>query len=546
MNLHGFVRGVAMNRNEILERKGEIAMKLRNIGVLAVAMFLVGSFFLASAGAREQVVKVALMSSDIRSLDPHYGTTSPDYACIDPMFNGLVRFKPGDIDPEKIEPDLAERWSVSPDGLVWTFYLRKGVQFHKGYGELTAEDVKFSLEKAANKDTSGFASDFEALEKVEVINKYTVRLTFKERIPSVLGLLADYHGGFIVSKKAVEEMGLEKFRTHPIGTGPFMLKEYFPKQKLVEVRNENYFRGKPLLDKIEFWFMPDASSREMAFRKGEIDICEGVREQVWVEKMKKVPGTVVDVFGPGETLTLHFNTTKKPLDDIRVRRALAYGINRQELMDFLGKDVTEPLVSPIPASYLGGTTDVPLYKYNPSKAKELLKEAGLGKGFTLRMVMSAASPYLRPMEQIQAQLRRIGVDLKMDVITHSAYHSQIRKDVNPIVLYICARFPTADPILTQFYDSKSIVGTPTAITNFSHYNKIDDLIERARQEANVDIQKDLWAKAQRKILEDAVAYPLCTAKFVFARKSYVDLGYQMKSTLTSADTIKYNTRILEK
>jgi peptide/nickel transport system substrate-binding protein len=519
-------------------------MKSKHIAVFAAVFFLVGAVCSAPVDAREQVVKVALKASDIRSIDPHFGTTTIDYACIDPMFNALVRFKPGDINPEKIQPDLAEGWNVSPNGLVWTFYLRRGVQFHKGYGELTAEDVKFSLEKAADKDTSGFAKDFDALEKVEAVDKYTVRLTFKEKIPSVLGLLTDYHGGYIVSKKAVEEMGLEEFKTNPVGTGPFMLQEYVPKQKLVEVRHPDYFRGKPLLDKVEFWFMPDASSREMAFRKGEIDICEGEREQAWVAKMRKVKGTVVDIFGPGETLTIHFNTSKKPLDDIRVRKALAYGIKRQELMDFLGKDVTEPLVSPIPTSYLGGTTEVPLYKYDPDKAKALLKEAGLEKGLTLKKVITEMSDYRRPMEQIQAQLRRIGVDMQMDVITHSAYHQQIRKDVNPIVLYVCARFPTADPILTQFYHSKSTVGTPTGITNFSHYDRIDDLIEKARGVTDTEEQKALWAEAQRMILADAVAYPLCVTKFVFARKDYVDLGYQMKSSLTLVDTIKWNTRVL--
>jgi peptide/nickel transport system substrate-binding protein len=513
--------------------------------MLLIVMLLVTMVFFSAAEARDPVVRVALKASDIRSLDPHYGTTTIDYACIDPMFNALVRFKPGDIDPEKIQPDLAEGWNVSPDGLTWTFYLRKGVQFHKGYGELTAEDVKYSLEKAANAETSGFAKDFDALDKVEAVDTYTVRLTFKEPVPSVLGILTDYHGGFIVSKKAVEEMGLEKFKTNPIGTGPFMLEDYVPKQKLVAVRNDQYFRGRPHLDKVEFWFMPDASSREMAFRKGEIDICEGEREQAWVDKMKEVPGTIVDIFGPGETLTLHFNTSKKPLDDLKVRQALSYAINRQELMDFLGKDVTVPLMSPIPPDYLGGTTDVKRYDYDLAQAKELLKEAGQEKGFTVKEVITEMSDYRRPMEQIQAQLRKAGIDLQMDVITHSAYHQQIRKDVNPIVLYVCARFPTADPILTQFYHSNSIVGTPTAITNFSHYDKIDALIEQARRETQGDQQKALWAQAQQKILEDAVAYPLCITKFVFARKDYVDLGYDMKSTLTLVDTIKWNTRTLE-
>ena len=520
-------------------------MRSRHIILFATIFIVFGLVVASAADAREQFVRVALKASDIRSIDPHFGTTTIDYACIDPMFNALVRFKPGDIDPEKIEPDLAEGWNVSRDGLVWTFYLRKGVQFHKGYGELNAEDVKYSLEKAANAQTSGFAKDYDALQKVDIVDKYTVRLTFKEKIPSVLGILTDYHGGYIVCKKAVEEMGLEKFKTNPIGTGPFMLQEYVPKQKLVEVRHEQYFRGKPLLDKIEFWFMPDASSRELAFRKGEIDLCEGEREQAWVDKMRSVPGTTIDIFGPGETLTLHFNITKKPFDDIRVREALAYGISREELMEFLGKEVTEPLVSPIPASYLGGTTDVPLYNYDPAKAKALLSEAGLADGFGFKEVITEMSDYRRPLEQIQEQFRRIGVDMQMDVITHSAYHQQIRKDVNPVVLYVCARFPTADSILTQFYHSKSIVGTPTAITNFSHYDKIDNLIEQARGETDLEKQKAMWAEAQRKILEDVVAYPLCSTRFVFARKDYVDLGYQMKSTLTLVDTIKWNTRVLE-
>ncbi len=514
--------------------------KILTVSLVALISVLIGSSL--PVFAQEKVVKMALKASDIRSLDPHYGTTTIDYACIDPIFNALVRFKPEDINPEKIEPDLAERWERSKDGLVWTFYLRKGVKFHKGYGELTAEDVKFSLEKAANKTSSGFAADYAALDKVEILDRYKVRITFKSAIPSVLGILTNYHGGYIVSKKAVMEKG-DKFKFDPIGTGPFMLKEYLPKEKVVEVRHPEFFRGKPKLDRVELWFMPDASSREMAFRKGEIDIVEGEREQAWVNKMRTVPGTAIEIFGPGETLTLHFNMTKKPLDDIRVRRAISHAIDRSELMKFLGADVTSKLVSVIPMDYLGGTDKVPVYEFSPEKAKKLLTEAGYPKGLDLSMVITEMSDYRRPMEQVQEQLRRVGIRLKMDVITHTAYHEQIRKDVNPLVLYVCARFPTADPLLTQFFYSKSIIGTPTAITNFSHYNKIDHLIEKARVEPDQKKQKELWGEAQRKIIEDAAALPLCITKFVFARKTYVDLGYEMRSTLTLVTPIKETTDI---
>jgi peptide/nickel transport system substrate-binding protein len=235
--------------------------------------------------------------------------------------------------------------------------------------------------------------------------------------------------------------------------------------------------------------------------------------------------------------------TKKPMDDIRVRRAICHAINLDELMKFLGPDVTEKLVSPIPMNYLGGTDKVPKNEFNPEKAKKLLAEAGYPKGLEMSMAITEMSDYRRPMEQVQEQLRRVGINLKMDVITHTAFHQQIRKDVNPLVLYVCARFPTADPMLTQFYHSKSTVGTSTAITNFSHYNKIDDLIEKARVEPDPKKQKAIWTEAQKKILEDAVALPLCITKFVFARKTNVDLGYEMRSTLTLVTPIKETTDV---
>ena len=259
--------------------------------------------------------------------------------------------------------------------------------------------------------------------------------------------------------------------------------------------------------------------------------------------MRAIPGTAIEIFGPGETLVLHFNMSKKPMDDIRIRKAIYHSINLDELMKFLGPDVTERLASPIPMNYLGGTDKVPKHEFNPEKAKKLLTEAGYPKGLDLSMVITEMSDYRRPMEQIQEQLRRVGIRLKIDVITHTAYHEQIRKDVNPIVLYVCARFPTADPMLTQFYHSKSIVGTPTAITNFSHYNKVDELIEKARVEPDPKKQKELWADAQRKIIEDGAALPLCITKFVFARKANVDLGYEMRSTLTLVTPIKETTDI---
>ncbi|EMS94807.1 LecA, partial [Agrobacterium tumefaciens str. Cherry 2E-2-2] len=138
-------------------------------------------------------------------MDPARATTTQDLTVVSWMFNGLVRFTPGTADPSKIEPDLAESWTSSADGLTWTFKLRRDVKFHGDYGTLTADDVVFSLERAKNPETSAYASDYAAFKTIEAVDPATVRIVLSEPVPGFLGLVANYHGGNIVSKKAAEK-----------------------------------------------------------------------------------------------------------------------------------------------------------------------------------------------------------------------------------------------------------------------------------------------------------------------------------------------------
>jgi len=518
-------------------KKGQVSI----IVFLSLLMFMgLGAVGVYETRA-EVVLKVAMNSADAGQLDPHLTSKTPDVALLQWMFNGLVRFKPGSMDPSQMEPDLAEKWTSSPDGLTWTFHLRKGVKFHKGYGELTAEDVIFSMERVKNPKTSAFSSDFKEFKSIEALDPYTVKITLSKPVPFLLGIVCNYHGGFIVSKKAVEKMG-ENFKMNPIGTGPFMFEEYKSKQYVSAVANKGYFRGSPKIDRIIYRYIPSTSSRELAFRNGEIDLFYGDRDQRWIERMKGYEETAIDVFRPGEHRSLHLNTTIKPLDDIRVRKAIAHAISRDEIVQFLGKDVAEAAYSVVPNGYLGHTTEgIPKYDYNPEKSKALLKEAGLPNGFSTKVMITSVEALLKPMQIIQEQLRRVGIQVQLEVLEHATWHAQIRKDLSAMVLYGAARFPIADSYLTQFYHSRSIVGTPTAITNFSHTQVVDKEIDAARSEPSRERQLEMWKIAQQKIMAECTAVPVFELKQVWGRRANLAYGYELRGALNLGPPVTVDT-----
>jgi peptide/nickel transport system substrate-binding protein len=499
----------------------------------ATIVGLAGAVLFAAAfpADAQKVLNVGMAAADLGSLDPHRTATTPDKAVIGWMFNGLVRFKPGTMNPDQIEPDLAQSWDTSPDQLTWTFHLRKGVQCNNGYGELTADDVVFSLKRAADPKISSFSSDYADVASVDAVDPATVKITFKRRPPSVLGILTNYQGGNIVCKKAVEKLG-DDFRTKAVGTGPFAIENYTPSQSLTLVANKSYFRGAPKIDRIVYRYIQSDATRDLAYTSGEIDLIYGRQDQVWAERMKSLPNTVVDVFGPGELSDMNLNITKKPLDDLKVRQAIAYAVNRAELVKFKGALTAREAVSIIPHDYLGTDENAPLYPYDPAKAKQLLAEAGYANGVKITLIQTQLPTMLNTMQVVQAQLKKVGIDLQLDVVDHPTFHAQIRKDLSPVVLYSAARLPVADVYLTQFYHSRSIVGTPSAVTNFSHCSLADQDIDAARQTNDVAKQKALWKDAQDKLVKDVCAVPLYEQLQVWAHRDKLNFGYKLDASLT--------------
>ncbi|WP_421930211.1 ABC transporter substrate-binding protein [Nitratireductor rhodophyticola] len=469
-------------------------------------------------------------SADAGKLDPHVATSTPDKGLLHWMFNGLVRIKPGEASPADIEPDIAESWTASDDGLTWTFKLREDVECHGDYGPLDAEDVVYSLNRSANSDISAFAKDYSAFDSVEATGDHEVTIKLKNPVPSLLGMLVPYHGGNIVCKDAVEALGADFERT-PIGTGPFMFEEYQPQQYVKLVANPEYFRGEPKIKEIYYRYIPSDASRDLAFQSGEIDMIYGKQDQTWVERISKIPGTKVAVMKPGEMSVIHLNMTMPPLDDVRVRRAVAHAINRDAMVQFKGPDVTLAAISPVPEGYLGFTDDVPTYEYSIEKAKALLAEAGHPDGVTIKAIHTTLPGMITTMEAIQALLREADINLEIETVEHATFHEQIRKDLSQVTHYAAARFPVADTYLSQFFHSDAIVGTPTAVTNFSHCAVADDEITAARVETDADRQIELWAEAQRKIMDEVCAVPIVQSLQLWAWKDTLDLGVEVNGSL---------------
>jgi peptide/nickel transport system substrate-binding protein len=228
------------------------------------------------------------------------------------VFNGLLRYQPGNA--PRIEPDLAVRipdFEMVGGRQVWTVKLRRGVMFHAGPQteayELTAEDVVYSLRKSADGSRCAYAGEYTGM-TFEAVDPYTVQIVLEKPLSSILFLpkLTNYAGGFIVSKRAIETMGYDGFKTHPIGTGPFVFDRYDPQEKLILAAHSQYFRGQPLLDGVELYFMPAIQEREDALRTGELDVITGSGEKGWAERMEKVSGIVVDAHGVGEVGTIYF------------------------------------------------------------------------------------------------------------------------------------------------------------------------------------------------------------------------------------------------
>jgi peptide/nickel transport system substrate-binding protein/oligopeptide transport system substrate-binding protein len=447
------------------------------------------------------------------------------------LFNGLVRFGEG----SEIIPDLAEGYTVSRDGRVYTFRLKKGVRFHNGR-ELRAADVKYSFERVLDPKTGsprtwlldritgarefmeGADSDVKG---IRVLDEYTVEIVLGEPFGPFLNLLG-MPSAYIVPREEIEK---GEFPSHPVGTGPFKLKDWKRGRELVILANEGHFSGRPNVNGIVYRIIPEELTTIAEFESGNLDIIglpstefkRYSESPKWRGLIKKAPGL--------NTFYLGFNCQRPPFNDRRVRQALNYAVDRERILKtilegrgelargpvptFL-KIKTTPHLNPLPLmgeegkgvpSPLAGEGQGGGYSYNPEKARSLLKEAGY-ENLRFKIYQSADQETVDIMEVVQQYLKKVGVEAEIVQLEWSAFKDAVNKgEADSFWLSWRADYPDPENFLFPVFHSSNW-GPAGNRARFSDKG-FDRLIEDAQKEPGKDRREELYMGAENRVIEEA-------------------------------------------
>jgi len=343
------------------------------------------------------------------------------------IYNSLLTITPP---PElKIMPDLAKSWEILDEGKTYIFHLEEGVKFHDGT-DFDAGAAKWNIDRILDPEVKAWVRPYyEEIAQVEAVDKYTLRIRMKEPSGALLTALGGYFQGIpMISPKGFETYGKDWLR-HPVGTGPYIFKEWIPGKHVILEKNPNYFKkGLPYLDTLEFRIMKDPLTATTALRTGEIDFITRVPMQQ-VPLLEKSPGMKV-VTGPEMAPTIALlNMRGKPFDDVRARRAVGgYGLDRAEIAKVAFQGRAKPLVSVLPPGVPDAIDLNEMYPYRPDEAKRLLKELGYDEKNPLKfsiLIGNQDATMADVAALIKNQMAKIGSEAKIILLDQTAYVDRV-------------------------------------------------------------------------------------------------------------------------
>ena len=490
----------------------------------AVAAFVLTSAA-AQAGPKQGGEMVVTYKDDISTFDPAIGYDWQNWSMIKSLFDGLMDYEPGTTE---LIPDLAESYTISDDGLTYTFKLRPGVKFHNGR-TLTSADIKYSIERSVNPETqspgqgffwqiTGFdemaAGDATELSGITTPDDSTVIINLSQPDATFLQIVA-INFAFAVPREEVEKYGLD-FGRNPVGTGAYKMTDWTLGQRVVFERNADYFReGAPLLDKITFEVGQDPSVALLRLKRGEVDVLgDPIPSANFLQEVADPANADLIVEGGLlHTGYITLNTTEPPFDNKLVRQAVNMAINKERVIKIVNGRATIAN-QPLPPAMPSYDTNFEGYAYDPEKAKQLLAEAGYPDGFETELYAMNTDPNPRIAQSFQQDLAAIGIEVEIKALAQATVIDAGGEGTAPMLWSGGMAWIADYPDPSNFYGP--ILGCGGAVPggwNWAKYcnEEIDALAAKADGMASTDQAEariDLWRQIYNQIMEDAPWVPV--------------------------------------
>ncbi|HPX70461.1 MAG TPA: ABC transporter substrate-binding protein [Bacillota bacterium] len=444
------------------------------------------------AGKKDSVI--IGLEENAQSLDPQYCGDAFGFSVMMNIFDPLFRAdKNGDV-----YPVLVKDWNKSDDGKVYTFNLKEGIKYHNG-DELKAEDVKYTFERAIE---SPYATDlFSCIDSIKVLSDYSVEVTLKYPYDAFMSILYQ-PAACIVSRKIVEAS--ESFDKNPIGTGPYKLVEWKGAESIILTAFEDYHLGEASIKDVEFRIIMDKSTGMIALEKGEIDAYVNIAS---TDRQALIDN---DAFAFYEVPSyfcyyLELNNLVEPFNDLRVRQAIAYSIDKGAIIDSAQNGIAEEAHHQVPPGIFGGTDQVKSYPRDLEKAKALLTEAGYPDGFDI--TLTGLEAYTKTLQVLQSNLTELGLNVEIQVLEFGTFLDEIfGPECSAFVVEYGVFYPDADAILYRGYHSDFF----GPLGNFPRYSnsEMDALLEKARVSSDKAEREALYVEILTKLNEDVPNVPL--------------------------------------
>lgn len=437
---------------------------------------------------------VMIIESSPANLDPRVGTDAQSERIGKLIFDSLLKRD----EHFNLQPGLAERWEIR-DPLTYVFHLRRGVRFHDGR-PLTARDVLWTFESVMNGAViTPKASTYRLVERIEAPDDHTVIFRLKEPYATLLWNVSEGAMGIVPHGSGKD------FNQSLVGSGPFRFVRAEQDREVVLARNDDYWGEKPRLARVRFNVVPDTTTRALELEKGSADLAINALTADMVATIRKQDKLVVQT-APGTIYTyLAFNLRDPILRDVRVRRAIAYAIDRRPMIEYLWRGLARPAKSVLPPQHWAYNGDVPAYDHDPVKARALLDEAGYrpvnGVRFHLTMKTSTEETTRLFAAVLQQQLREIGIALDIRTFEFATFYSDVVKGSFQLFSLRWIGGNEDPDIFEHIFYSTSV---PPKRANRGYYSnpRVDALIDAGRRELDQEKRRQLYAELQRIVAED--------------------------------------------